>query len=79
MQVGTWFMIPALQTKYGRWTRSPVARMIQSVAGLLRFRQCRCPSMITCSNTDVPLPSVGPTASREDVRQQLTQRDWGHA
>ena len=39
--------------------------MIQSVAGLSRFRKYRSPSIVTRSKVEVLLPSAGWTGSRE--------------
>src|SRR3974390_2094724 len=74
MKLGTLSIIPACQIKYGLWTWSPVTRMIQSDAGLRRFRKYRCPSMLTRSKSDVLFPSSGLTDSREDalVRNSVT-------
>jgi hypothetical protein len=58
---------PAAQTRYGRWTWSPDARMTQSVAGLSRFKKYRFPSMLTRSKVAVLLPSVELTTWREDA------------
>jgi hypothetical protein len=73
MHAGAAAMTPCRQTRYGRWTSSPVTRMSQSVAGLSRLTKYRSPSTTTRSKSAPVRASPGRTSRREVAR---ASRSW---